>query len=116
MGCQFLISDRSFLAFGKHVIIHCRSDTDKCPFENPQFIAFIIKCFNCRQNTLTNSTVMPSIPGDLFDFIFFKTCPTSSTVNGVPMSRFGIFAFDSIPKLSKFILCRLSSLFSKRMQ
>ena len=24
IGCQFLTKDRSFLAFGRHVIIHCR--------------------------------------------------------------------------------------------
>ena len=58
---------------------------------------------------------MPSIPGDLFDLIFFRTFPTSSTVNGIPMFS-GIFAFDLMPKFSKFILCRVSSLFSKRLQ
>ena len=46
MGRQFLIRDRSFLAFGKQVIIHCRSDTDKRPFENPLFIAFTMKYFS----------------------------------------------------------------------
>ena len=58
---------------------------------------------------------MPLIPGDLFDFIFFRTFPTLSTVNGIPMFS-EIFAFDLMPKFSKVILCRLSSLFSKRLQ
>ena len=46
IGHQFLTKDRSFLAFGRHVIIHCRSDTGRHPFEKPQFIAFSMKYFN----------------------------------------------------------------------
>ena len=54
---------------------------------------------------------MPSIPGDLFDFIFWRTCPTSSTVTGSPMSSSGTLVLDLIPKFSKFIFCRASFLF-----
>ena len=71
IGHQFLMSALSLLVLGRHVITHWWSDIDKHPFEKPQFNAFVIMYFNFCQKTLRNSVVIPSMPGVLFDFIFF---------------------------------------------
>ena len=74
-----------FFGFGMHVITHCLSDFDRYPLQNPKLMAFTMKYFSCLQKTLRNSAVMPSIPGVLFDFIFFRIGLTSSTVRVSPI-------------------------------
>ena len=81
---MLLIKLLSLSPFGRHTIIHCRRVIDISPLVKLQLIALVINIFNLSQNTFKISAVIPSIPGVLLCFIFFKTMPISFTFKGSP--------------------------------
>ena len=62
----------------------CLKEVDSLPFLWQLFKAFPIKYLILPQKTFKNSDDILSIPGDLFDFIFFNITPSSVTPKALP--------------------------------
>lgn len=77
MGLQFFKYCLGLSPFGKHDIIPNLWEIGSSFFRKIRLIAFKIKRFRSFQKNLKNSTVKPSLPGDLLFFIFFRTSRTS---------------------------------------
>ena len=101
MGLQFFKNCLGLLPFGIQEIIPNLWETGSSFFKNIQLIAFTIGSFKSFQKNFKNSTVKPSLPGDLLFFMFFSTSRTS--LSEISLSN-EVESFGSNLGISQFII------------